>query len=122
MILMYGTISLAMQRLVVANQREASVSKKINETYLKAFEHVKDNIGLYVLAGSVPMILEEGLASKKGIKAAAKTLNAKDLKQFKKGMLCALGSYGLGALVMAGSAAFAVKVWDGLRAAREKNM
>jgi len=154
MILMFGTVSLALQRGStklsekinnknienVEKQIEAakdedirqrligvkkfaekskSTSDKINKGMLSFYEHIKNHIGIYLLAGSVPMILEEAAASHKGIKIAKNTLKSKDLAQFKKSMGWALSTYAIGALITAGTAALAVRIWDNLRATKE---
>lgn len=54
---------------------------------------IKDNAGLLGFAAFLPTIIEEGMASLRGIKAAAKTLPGVDLKHLKRNYALAWGTY-----------------------------
>lgn len=54
---------------------------------------VKDNAGLLGFAAFLPTIIEEGMASLRGIKAAAKKLPGVDLKHLKRNYALAWGTY-----------------------------
>lgn len=80
---------------------------------IEKFENwIKDNIGKIILISFIPMLIEEGSASLKGIKAASKRLNPEELKMLKKSYGSAFTTYCIAAVVASFAAKFAVYVRD----------
>ena len=86
----------------------------------KTNNFIRDNAGKISLLVTVPMLIEEGLATKKGLGWAKKYLSPENFKIVKKGNLIAYTSYLLTAASMGLASWLAVKVKDKLIAKREK--
>ncbi len=100
---------------IVATKKVNKFFGKFNNFMLKTYEKIKDNIGKLVLLTALPTIIEEGVASMKGLKAAKQTFNPQAYKTLKTAYLVAWGSYVVKALVTAVTATSAVHIWDNLR-------
>ena len=86
----------------------------------KTNNFIRDNAGKLSLACTLPMLLEEGMATKKGLGWAKKYLSPENFKIVIKGNLIAYTSYLLTAASMGLASWLAVKVKDKLIAKREK--
>lgn len=86
----------------------------------KTNNFIRDNAGKISLLATIPMLLEEGLATKKGLGWAKKYLSPENFKIVKKGSIIAYTSYLLSAATMGVASWLAVKVKDKLIAKREK--
>ena len=110
LIALYGAFS---RKSKPEDGKELTAAQKTNN-------FIRDNAGKISLLATVPMLLEEGLATKKGLSWAKKYLSPENFKQVKKGNLIAYTSYLLTAASMGLASWFAVKVKDKLIAKREK--
>ena len=110
LIALYGAFS---RKSKPEDGKELTAAQKTNN-------FIRDNAGKISLLATVPMLLEEGLATKKGLGWAKKYLSPENFKQVKKGNLIAYTSYLLTAASMGLASWFAVKVKDKLIAKREK--
>lgn len=110
LIAIYGAFS---RKSKSYNGEELSGAQKTNN-------FIRDNAGKISLIATLPMLIEEAMATKKGLGWAKKYLSPENFKQVKKGNLIAYTSYLLTAGIMALSAWAAVKVKDKLIAKREQ--
>ena len=86
----------------------------------KTNNFIRDNAGKISLALTLPMLIEEGLATKKGLGWAKKYLSPENFKHVKKGNLIAYTSYLITAAAFALGSWTAVKVKDKLIAKKER--
>ena len=110
LIALYGAFS---RKSKPEDGKELTAAQKTNN-------FIRDNAGKISFFVTIPMLLEEGLATKKGLGWAKKYLSPENFKQVKKGNLIAYTSYLLTAASMGLASWFAVKVKDKLIAKREK--
>lgn len=110
LIALYGAFS---RKSKPEDGKELTAAQKTNN-------FIRDNAGKISFFVTIPMLLEEGLATKKGLGWAKKYLSPENFKQVKKGNLIAYTSYLLTAASMVLASWFAVKVKDKLIAKREK--
>lgn len=87
--------------------------EKPQGSFDKSTTFIKDHVGRLTLAAWVPTLLEEGLASIKGVKMAKEAGLSQDLlKKLKIGSVKAWSTYMLGALATAATVRLAVEVKD----------
>lgn len=85
--------------------------KSINASE-KYHDFIKNNIGKLLLITSVPMILEEALASYRGLKATKGIMKPEAIIKTKIGLGLALSTYVIGSVITASSAVVGKVIYD----------
>ena len=85
----------------------------------KTLDFVSNNAGKLTLATYIPMLAEEGLASYRGLKEAAKYLSKDTIKGLTKNYLKAWGTYAAGAAVVSAGVAVGIKFAEKIREKKE---
>ncbi|MDD3013487.1 MAG: hypothetical protein PHC34_07265 [Candidatus Gastranaerophilales bacterium] len=80
----------------------------------KTGDFIKDHVGSFVFAGLSPIIIEEGLASKRALKSLKDSVEKPVFNSIRKKYRVALFSYIAGVLVAAGAAKFGIYAKDKL--------
>lgn len=86
----------------------------------KTREFIKNNIASIALVVSAPKLLEEGIASTRGVKFLKGKVTPQQLKNIKIKSLTSLGSYGINALTTALALKFAVWISDKIQTAKQQ--
>lgn len=115
---LFAPALLAMYGVVTRASKPKEEGKELNGRQ-KTHNFVRNNAGKLALAASLPMLIEEGMATIKGQKFAKKLLSPELAKKVFKGNAVAYTSYLLVAGTGALAAAIAVKVKDNAIAKKE---
>lgn len=95
---------------------------KFNLKSEKVYDWIKNNIGKLMLISFIPMLIEEGSASLRGIKAASGKLNPKEMQILKKSYGKAFSTYCIATVVTTCAAKLGVYVRDRIVSEDNKNV
>lgn len=115
---MFAPVVLALYGAVTRASKPKEEGKDLNGVQ-KTHNFVRNNTGKLAFLATIPMLLEEGMASIKGQKFAKQLLKPEMAKKVVKGNAIAYSTYAITAVFSALAAAAAVKIKDGAIAKKE---
>lgn len=108
----FGAPILGLGFLAVGIFHKNKPQKENNSSDSKTMDFVKNNAGKLTFATCLPMLIEEGAASIKGLKEAKPYLDAVQYKNLSKNYKRAFGSYFVTTAVLSGAIALGILIKD----------